>query len=103
MNGIFDEVRIALHTIWTRRWLALAVAWGVCVLGWLVVSQIPSRYESTARVFVQMQTVLPAGMDGVPQNDATARWRAEQETVVEEVTALLALYDGINLGKVDLD
>ncbi len=68
MNGIYDEVRIALHTIWTRRWLALGVAWGVCVLGWLVVSQIPSRYDSTARVFVQMQTILPAGMDGVPQS-----------------------------------
>ncbi|WP_333999713.1 hypothetical protein [Sphingomonas aurantiaca] len=68
MNGIYDEVRIALHAIWTRRWLALAVAWGVCVLGWLVVSQIPSRYESTSRVFVQMQTILPAGMDGVPQS-----------------------------------
>ncbi|KQO07291.1 hypothetical protein ASG20_09730 [Sphingomonas sp. Leaf198] len=46
---------------------------------------------------------LHDGMDGVPQNDATARWRAEQETVVEEVTALLALYDGINLGKIDID
>ena len=67
MSGIYDEVRIALHAIWTRRWLALAVAWGVCVLGWLVVSQIPSRYDSTARVFVQMQTILPSGMDGVPQ------------------------------------
>jgi len=63
MNGIYDEVRVALHAIWTRRWLALAVAWGVCVLGWLFVSQIPSRYESRARVFVQMQSLLPASMD----------------------------------------
>ena len=38
------------------------------MLGWLVVSQIPSRYDSTSRVFVQMQTILPAGMDGVPQS-----------------------------------
>ncbi len=45
---------------------------------------------------------LHDGQDGVAQYDATARWRAEQETVVEEVTALLALYDGINLGKVDI-
>ena len=37
-----------------------------------------------------------------PSHDATARWRAEQETVVEEVTALLALYDKINLGKADI-
>ena len=63
MNGIYDEARVALHAIWTRRWLALAIAWGVCVLGWLFVSQIPSRYESRARVFVQMQNLLPASMD----------------------------------------
>lgn len=46
---------------------------------------------------------LHDGQGGTPQHDATARWRAEQVTVVEEVTALLALYDGINLGKVDAD
>ena len=45
---------------------------------------------------------LHDGQDGVPQHDATERWRAEQETVVAEVTALLALYDGINLGKTDI-
>jgi hypothetical protein len=45
---------------------------------------------------------LHDGQDGVPSHDATARWRAEQETVVEEVTALLALYDEINLGKADI-
>lgn len=64
MTGLFDEIRIVLHMLWTRRWIALAVAWGVCILGWLFVSQIPSRYESHARVFVQMRQVLPAGANG---------------------------------------
>ncbi|MES2096305.1 MAG: XrtA system polysaccharide chain length determinant [Pseudomonadota bacterium] len=58
MNGLYDEVRLALHAIWNRRWLALAVAWGVAILGWLVVSQMPNRYEAKARVYVQMGTVL---------------------------------------------
>lgn len=44
---------------------------------------------------------LHDGHDGTPRHDATARWRHEQETVVEEVTTLLALYDSINLGKAD--
>ncbi|WP_419807274.1 XrtA system polysaccharide chain length determinant [Sphingomonas sp.] len=67
MGSIYDEVRLAIHAVWTRRWLALGVAWGVCVLGWLVVSQIPSRYESRARVFVQMQQqLLPPTMNGAP-------------------------------------
>ena len=67
MNGIYDEARLALHAIWTRRWLALAVAWGVCVLGWFFVSQMPSKYESRARVFVQMQSILPPTMDAGAQ------------------------------------
>ena len=66
MGGLFDEVRLALHAVWTRRWLALAAAWGVCVLGWLVVAQIPSRYESRARVFVQMTPLLTT-TNGPPQ------------------------------------
>lgn len=41
------------------------------------------------------------GRGGVAVADATERWRAEQETVIAEVNALLALYDGINLGTAD--
>ncbi|NJR78360.1 XrtA system polysaccharide chain length determinant [Sphingomonas corticis] len=71
MTGLFEELRIALHTVWTRRWLGLAVAWCVCVAGWLVVSQMPSKYDSRARVFVQMRSVLPAGTDpGVAASQA---------------------------------
>ena len=61
-----DEARVALHSIWQRRWLALAIAWGVAVVGWFVVAQMPSRYQSQARVFVQMQSIIPGGMPGVP-------------------------------------
>jgi len=84
VNGIYDEARIALHAIWTRRWLALAVAWGVAVLGWLVVSQLPSRYESRARIFVQMQSILPAGMAGVP-TDAQKDVDRIRQTLVSAV------------------
>ncbi len=66
MNGIYDEARVAIHAVWTRRWLALALAWGTCVLGWLIISQLPSRYESKARVLIQMGTILPPQMSGVP-------------------------------------
>ena len=50
MNGLYDEFRIAVHSVWNRRWLALAVAWGVCLLGWLVVAMIPNKYESKAQI-----------------------------------------------------
>lgn len=58
MQEVFDELRSALHTVWNRRWLALAVAWGVCIVGWLVVAFVPNSYESEARIFVELDDVL---------------------------------------------
>ena len=58
MTSIYEEVRIALHGIWLRRWIALGLAWAVCVLGWLVVAMVPNTYESKARIYVQLDDVL---------------------------------------------
>jgi polysaccharide chain length determinant protein (PEP-CTERM system associated) len=60
MDQLYEQLRIAVHQIWTRRWLALAVAWGMCLVGWLAVALIPNTYESKAKVFVQMQSILPS-------------------------------------------
>ncbi len=62
MNGLYDDIRIALHRVWNRRWLALAVAWGVCLLGWLVVALIPNIYASQAQLFVGDQAMLSTSM-----------------------------------------
>lgn len=59
MNGLYDEFRIAVHSVWQRRWLAMAIAWGICVLGWLAVALIPNTYESQAKLFVQTKAILP--------------------------------------------
>jgi polysaccharide chain length determinant protein (PEP-CTERM system associated) len=77
MDGLYDQVRIAIHQMWRRRWLALAVAWGVAVAGWLVVALIPSTYESKARLFVQMQSILPnqVGMTPDERNNQLLRLR----------------------------
>lgn len=58
MSELFDELRAALWSVWHRRWIALGVAWGVCLAGWLVVSLIPNTYASKARVYVDVQDVL---------------------------------------------
>ena len=58
MPSLYDELLIALHGVWNRRWLALCVAWAVCALGWLAVSLIPNAYESKAKVYVATQSVI---------------------------------------------
>ncbi len=59
MFNITEEIQIILRGIWRRRWIALALAWLVALLGWLAVALIPDVYQSHARVFVQIQSVLP--------------------------------------------
>lgn len=58
MTSLFEEFQSALHSVWHRRWLALVVAWAVCLIGWLVVALIPNTYESRARIFVQLDDAL---------------------------------------------
>ncbi|WP_336966345.1 XrtA system polysaccharide chain length determinant [Sphingobium aquiterrae] len=89
MSGLFDELLIALHGVWNRRWLALAVAWGICMLGWLVVALIPNTYESRARVYVQTQSILPGKIGITP---------VEQQQQMDRVRQTLASVD--NLEKV---
>ncbi|MEQ8312073.1 MAG: chain-length determining protein [Sphingopyxis sp.] len=59
MNSLYDELRVALHSVWIRRWLVLAVAWGICILGWLAIASIPNRYDSRARLLVDVNEILP--------------------------------------------
>lgn len=89
MSGIYDEVRVMLHAIWRRRWLAMAVAWATAIVGWLFVSQIPNTYESKARVFVQMQSILPSTVGITP---------ADQQKDVDRVRQTLT--SAVNLEKV---
>lgn len=89
MGSLYDEIRGALHAVWMRRWVALAIAWAICLAGWLVVSQMPNAYESRARVFVQLRQLIPT--DGV----STA---ADQQKDIERVRQTLT--SALNLEKV---
>ncbi|UUL83233.1 XrtA system polysaccharide chain length determinant [Sphingomonas qomolangmaensis] len=92
MDGLYDEVRAGIHAVWQRRWLALGIAWGLCLAGWLVVSQIPNQYVSTARIDVQLRSILPAQDGSVARN--------EQEKDIERVRQTLT--SAVNLKKVVL-
>ncbi len=89
MNSIYEEIRVALHNIWRRRWLALGVAWLVAVLGWLAISTVPNRYESKASVYVQTQALLP---------DKVGITSGERKSAVESIQRTLLAAE--NLEKV---
>jgi polysaccharide biosynthesis transport protein len=78
MDGLYEQFRIALHSVWKRRWLALGVAWGLCLLGWLVIALIPNSYESKAKVLVQTQPILPSAMNVSPNDRQNELLRLRQ-------------------------
>jgi polysaccharide chain length determinant protein (PEP-CTERM system associated) len=51
--------------IWKQKWLALAVAWTVCVVGWIGVMFVPQNYESDARAFVNVDGLLGPLLKGL--------------------------------------
>jgi polysaccharide chain length determinant protein (PEP-CTERM system associated) len=62
-----------------RRWLALGVAAGVAVACGVGISAVPDRYEASARVYVDTQTVLKplmAGLTYQPDIDQQVRMLA---------------------------
>lgn len=85
MNGLYDELLIALHCVWKRRWLALAVGWAIALAGWLVISLIPNSYESQARVLVRAQTLLPASSTTTSERMQTV------EQIRQTLTSTVAL------------
>ena len=61
LDLIFEHIRGA----WRFRRTAMAVAWGVCVLGWLVVLALPDTYIARARVYVDTRTRLSQVTQGI--------------------------------------
>lgn len=69
MEAIYTEIRIALYAIWRMRWLALAVAWAFCLVGWVMVMRVPAAYESGARIQVQVKSLFADGAENDMQKN----------------------------------
>jgi polysaccharide chain length determinant protein (PEP-CTERM system associated) len=99
VNLLLEELRAGMWSVWNRRWLALAIAWGICLAGWLVVSLIPNTYESESRIFVQLDDVL-AEQIGIGAGSRQRDIDRVRQTLVsavnlEKVVRSTSLGDGI--------
>jgi polysaccharide chain length determinant protein (PEP-CTERM system associated) len=51
--------------MWRFRWVALAIAWVLSIALWLLVYMLPDRYEASAQVFVDTDSVLRPLLQGL--------------------------------------
>ncbi len=65
MDELIRQVLTILRGMWQRRWLGIAVAWIVGVASAAAILAIPDKYEATARVYVDTQSVLKPLMSGL--------------------------------------
>ena len=69
MEDIISQLLLNVRGIWKYRWYGVSVMWLVALAGWLTVFTLPNAYQTTARVYVDTQSILKpllAGMTSVP-------------------------------------
>jgi polysaccharide chain length determinant protein (PEP-CTERM system associated) len=65
MESLIQQGQAIFRDVFRYRWVAFAIAWGVCLVAWPVVLSIPPKYEARARVFVDPSTALKPVIQGL--------------------------------------
>jgi polysaccharide chain length determinant protein (PEP-CTERM system associated) len=65
MDQVLQQILGYAKAAWRHRWWGVALAWLVCIVGWTWVMMIPDRYEASARVYVDTQTLLKPLLTGL--------------------------------------
>jgi len=85
MQKILHTVLNELHGAARFRWPGIIAAWAVCLLGWSIVMLLPSKYESTARVFVNTATALSPVIQGIAiQQDVSPQLNLVEQSLLGE-------------------
>ena len=77
MEELVGQVTTIAKGVWKHRWLGMLIAWIVAIIGAAVVFRIPDRYEASARIYVDTQSILKPLMAGL-----TVQPNVEQQVVM---------------------
>ncbi len=65
MDELISQMSITAKGMWKHRWLGMLVAWLVTGIGVAFVLLVPDKYEASARIFVDTQSILKPLMSGL--------------------------------------
>src|SRR5215472_17134233 len=72
-----------LHAVWRHKWLGVATAWLVCTAGWIGVALMPTKYEASARVYLNADPLLTPLLKGLAADtDPTRQLDFMQRTLL---------------------
>jgi len=65
MADLLSQLLTFLRAAWMYRWYGLLLAWAGALCGWVFVAMMPDRFEASARVYVDTQSMLRPLMNGI--------------------------------------
>lgn len=77
MDLLIAQILSIARSMWKYRWPGVLVAWAVGAVGAAVVFMMPDRYEASARIYVDTQSILKPLMAGL-----TVQPNVEQQVVM---------------------
>src|ERR1044071_7889754 len=65
LSLLAQQLRDELRGMWSFRWKAMAVAWGVMIVGAFAVATLPDTYQATSKVYVDSASRLGKLLQGL--------------------------------------
>ncbi|MEH6824668.1 MAG: XrtA system polysaccharide chain length determinant [Motiliproteus sp.] len=65
MQDILDQLKTLVLGVWLHRWVAVLIAWLVCLIGWPFVLKFPDQFQSQAKIYVDTQSLLSPLLRGL--------------------------------------
>jgi polysaccharide chain length determinant protein (PEP-CTERM system associated) len=65
MNDVLGQLQVYAAALWRKRWYIVPVAWVLCVAGWLTVMSLPDKFVSSARIYVDTDSLLSPLLRGI--------------------------------------
>ncbi len=65
MQEILAQALGYIRGVWKRRWWVIFLAWSVSLAGWFLVLKMPDQYGSSAKLYVDTQSVLRPLLRGI--------------------------------------
>jgi len=53
-SGASGRLQTWLQSIWRRRWLSLAIAWLICMIGWGAIMFWPKHFNASAVIYADL-------------------------------------------------
>ncbi|NIR32688.1 MAG: chain length-determining protein [Gammaproteobacteria bacterium] len=84
MNQNILLIQSSIRIVWRYRWAALGGAMLICIAGWAAVIQMPNQYKSSAKVFMDTNSMLRPLLKGIAIDTGTREQiaRMAQRTLV---------------------